>query len=447
MSEQPPVHPRPGPTPPEGLDDPILTSLPELYPSELIESIASDVDLQQRRRKLHPVLLAWHLVLAFASESHHLLAAVRKGYAAEPEVSDGLAHSSFYAWFKRPLVEFMRRLAQHGLQALAANSQRRLAPQLSAAFEDVLMIDSTTIALNPALRKRWPSTHPDRAACKVHMQYSLLTGGPSEVSLHPARAHDSSLLKTGGWVRGRLLLFDLGYFSYARFASIVNHGGAFVCRLKDGIDPLITAVNIAHRGRSMPLVGERLRSIEGRLKRRLVDLTVEVQRRKRTYGGSRSMGPLRIRCVGVLDARTKAYHWYLTSVDHEVLSAEAISDVYAVRWGIETAFRELKTDHQVRSLQTTNSDIVETVLWAAVASMVATRWTMIAARRELGDRARVVSARRWGKRMRENASTMLDRLLRLLGFEGGTEEIWRFELEVLGANRESSDLMEDKWLA
>lgn len=34
------------------------------------------------------------------------------------------------------------------------------------------------------------------------------------------RTHESSQLRTGSWLRGRLLLFDLSFYSFRRFALI-----------------------------------------------------------------------------------------------------------------------------------------------------------------------------------------------------------------------------------
>ena len=58
--------------------------------------------------------------------------------------------------------------------------------------------------------------------------------------LTPARADDRSpWQRLGPWVRGKLLLMDLGYFAYELFARIADNGGFFLSRLKGNANPLI----------------------------------------------------------------------------------------------------------------------------------------------------------------------------------------------------------------
>jgi hypothetical protein len=53
------------------------------------------------------------------------------------------------------------------------------------------------------------------------------------------RTHESTLFKTGSWLRGRLFLFDLGFSKYRRFALIDENDGFFVSSLKRSANPLI----------------------------------------------------------------------------------------------------------------------------------------------------------------------------------------------------------------
>jgi len=60
-----------------------------------------------------------------------------------------------------------------------------------------------------------------------------------QFQLTDERSHESSQLRTGTWLRGRLLLFDLGFYSFRRFALIGEDEGFFVTRLKSNANPLI----------------------------------------------------------------------------------------------------------------------------------------------------------------------------------------------------------------
>ncbi len=56
-----------------------------------------------------------------------------------------------------------------------------------------------------------------------------------------------------------------------------HNGGYFLTRLKGNADPTIVGVNRIHRGRAIPLVGERLRDVVPRMQRQVLDVEVEVR--------------------------------------------------------------------------------------------------------------------------------------------------------------------------
>jgi len=55
-----------------------------------------------------------------------------------------------------------------------------------------------------------------------------------QIQLTSERRRESKVSKIGPWVKGRLLLFDLGYFSYALMDRIHQGDGFFISRLKEG---------------------------------------------------------------------------------------------------------------------------------------------------------------------------------------------------------------------
>lgn len=55
------------------------------------------------------------------------------------------------------------------------------------------------------------------------------------------KAHDSTAVNAGPWLKGRLALLDPAYFKYRRFALIDENGGYFVSLRKDCANPVITA--------------------------------------------------------------------------------------------------------------------------------------------------------------------------------------------------------------
>jgi len=91
--------------------------------------------------------------------------------------------------------------------------------------------------------------------------------GATRVKLTGERVKDHKAFTIGPWVRGRLLLFDLGYFRYQMFDCIDRNGGRFVSRLPLSANPRIVAVHRQHRGRAIALEGCKLDEVADRLKR------------------------------------------------------------------------------------------------------------------------------------------------------------------------------------
>ena len=61
----------------------------------------------------------------------------------------------------------------------------------------------------------------------MHTVLNVRGLGPQRVKITSERVHDGPVLRAGQWVKGRLLLFDLGYFRYALFAAITGTAAFF----------------------------------------------------------------------------------------------------------------------------------------------------------------------------------------------------------------------------
>jgi putative transposase len=71
----------------------------------------------------------------------------------------------------------------------------------------------------------------------------------AQFNLTDERTHESSQFPVWNWLRGRLFLFDLGFYSYRRFALIDENNGYFVSRLKKNANPRIVDERRKWRGR------------------------------------------------------------------------------------------------------------------------------------------------------------------------------------------------------
>lgn len=364
----------------------IRRTLGRLIPKKRLRQLARTSKAVQRNRKIGIVPFVWTLVLGFATGNSRTLASLRRAF--EKATGTTVVPSAFYDRFNAGLVRMLRVVLADLIDRVASR-RRALAGNL-AKFKDVLIADSTVIRLHDLLAKAFPAcrTNHTQAALKAHVILSVTGAGPQSVKVTSERVHDGPVLRAGAWVRDRLLVFDLGYYRFQLFNCITRQGGYFLTRLKDRANPLITAVHRTWRGRSVPLEGERLQTVLGRLQRQALDVEVELTFRRRTYRGKQSTARMRVRLVGVRNEEFGDYHLYVTNLPPDNLTPEDIASTYAARWLIELAFRELKSQYRIEQMPSSKRHIVEALLLAAFIAFMISRTLLEQTRKGLPEQAR-----------------------------------------------------------
>lgn len=387
----------------------IRQELTSLIPTRQLNRLARLSGLVRRRRKIDPMELFWTVVLGFGAGREKSLAGMRRAY--QKSTGATLVPSAFYDRFTKSLAVFFRLVVEELLERLQETEAKF--GGLLQSFRDVVVTDSTVVKLHDLLERRFPAcrTNHTKAAAKLHVVMSVKGQGPRSVKLTSGRQHDGPVFRVGRWVRDRLLMFDLGYFRYQLFDCIDRNGGYFISRLKENANPEITATLRQWRGRSVLLVGERLRDVIERLRREVLDVEVEVAFRRRVYAGSRSGARRFLRLVGVKNEDTGRYHLYATNIPPERLSAEQVARIYAGRWQIELLFKEMKSHYRLEDLPSRKLHIVEALLYATLVTLVVSRRLLRAVRQALRGRPHAVPEGRWAAIFAAVSSTLLDLLL------------------------------------
>ena len=363
---------------------PLRTALSRLFPAAQLRRFAQETGTVRRRRRVDPVKLFWVVVLGVGG-GERSFAELRRSY--EKVTGAKISASSFYNRFTPAFTQFLRALLNEGLKKL--NHCAEGASAVLGEIQEILCVDSTIVRLHDALASHWPAcrTNHTLAAVKLHTVLNVRGRGAQRVKITSERVHDGPVLRAGQWVKGRLLLFDLGYFRYSLFAAITRHGGFFLTRLKDNTNPTLVRLHRRHRGRAVAVEGLGLLQIRSRLRRAVLDAEAEICFQKQRYAGRRSKGTLRVRIVGLWDESHSMYHWYITNLPVEI-EAEEIGKLYSVRWTIELLFRELKSCYKLESIPSRKSHVVEAFLYASLLTLLASRALLLAVRRwgTLGER-------------------------------------------------------------
>lgn len=380
-----------------------------MFPAALLQRLAVETGAVRRRRVVDPVKLFWVVVLTLSSGRSRSFADLRRSYQRVTGVR--LSASSFYNRFTPAFTRFLHEVLTVGLEKL--NRCAEGSAKILGEIREILCVDSTVVRLHDALAACWTAcrTNHTLAAVKLHTVLNVRGAGPQRVKLTSERVHDGPALRAGRWVKGRLLLFDLGYFRYSLFAAIHKQGGFFLTRLKENANPRLQRLHRQHRGRAMPVEGLKLREIRSRLRRAVLDAEAEISFQRRRYASKRRTALLRVRIVGLWDEVRGVHHWYITDLPPDRIKAEQIGKLYAARWTIELLFRELKSSCQLESIPSCKSHVVEACIYASFLTLLASRSLLLAIRRwgDLGDRRTPVE--RWARLFVSAAPELLALLL------------------------------------
>lgn len=397
-------------------NDPVVDHMNRLFPPEYLMETAKETGMVKRIRKINPITLFWVLVLGFGVHLERTLAGLKRRY--EKEAAEELSSSSWYDKFTPQLREFLHRCVLHGIEVQAQQPGRILKEKLHG-FKDLLIQDSSIIRLNDTLAKVWPATRSRTVAAgvKISLVVSSIVDGIHSVHLVPENTSEVKTLRIGPWVRDRILLIDQGFFKFGAFDKIQRYHGYFVSRLKKGVNPLIVGVNCKWRGRSVPVVGERLNDVLPRLKRQVIDVTVEVEFKRRTYQGKRSSVKRRFRLVGVYNEEEKKYHLYITNIGKDRLDAKDIALLYRARWEIELIFKELKSRYCIDLIPSVKPAIVEAFIWIGILTLICSRRIFLLVRAVNPNKAKRFTHLRWAKVFAENAPDLMRAVIRSNGLE------------------------------
>lgn len=338
---------------------------------EWIHARARELGVMERLRKIDPAAMVWTLSLGFREGVRRTFVSLRRRYMGEARVT--VASSSWRERFTPEFARLMRECVREALRRQERSSGSAL-PLAFSEFEEVLALDATVLRLDSELSKRYPATRTNHteAAAKLHAVINVHDFRLEEVKIcEEARSDQQSYKRISDWVRGKLLLLDLGYYDFSLFRRISAHDGHFLSRLKVNANPLIVEEHDTGPGRRRELKGMKLQDALDGLQRKVVEVTARFQMRKRSYNGKRSTTHCDWRVVAVRNDEEDRYHLYVTNVTRDELDASEVAEMYRLRWQVELFFKMLKSHGRIHHLNTTNQAAVQALIWAGVLAAIA----------------------------------------------------------------------------
>ena len=212
-----------------------MRRLTTLFPSEFLEEHTEELGVVERDRKLQIPAFVWAFVFGFAAGESRILAGFRRCYnsTADETTSPG----GFYQRLTPTLAEYLRDLVETMLDEVAVPNAVDVDID---RFRDVMIADGTVLRLHEFLSDQFEARHEEQAGAKLHLLHNATEQTIERIDTADEKTHDNTLFKTGPWLENRLMLFDLAYFKYRRFALIDENDGYLLSRLKQNANPVIT---------------------------------------------------------------------------------------------------------------------------------------------------------------------------------------------------------------
>jgi DDE family transposase len=380
--------------------EPVLTEAPPKVQLDqaLLGQLISTAQLQQlagqsgaadqRRRKLPVEVFFWLTVLACGPGGAATLQAVSTYLSAAswvaglngphiPVSKEALSENfrerpwTFFA----AVLQYLLTAYHHLWQQLADRPNLQVIDHLR-----VMLVDTTSMKVALKLFSVFPARATGKrakwAGVKVHVGLRLFRSVPD---VQVVSAEKQNELKNLPFLRpvgeAVVYIFDLGYWAYHLFDTIVERGQHFLCRWRQDCNPPILAV---YQG-DPAWVGQRLKAIT--LSGSVVDLVVRLRGNHPTHPQMHHD----VRLVGVWIEPKQAWHLYVTSLrDRTAYSVALLVDLYRLRWQIEIFFRNLKCVLRIAHFLSVTENGIRIQIYAALIHYVLTHLLILKAMQVTG---------------------------------------------------------------
>ena len=226
-------------------------------------------------------------------------------------------------------------------EALFALMYRRcqpLAPKHKFRFKNKLFsLDATVVSLCLSLFP-WARFRRTKGGIKLHTLLDHDGYLPAFVAISPAREHEVHRARTLRLPKGSIIVEDMGYTDYDRYAQLTAQKIFFVTRQK-------------RNARCEVLERRKVNKKQGLLS----DQTIRLQAQE---------CPIPLRRIAYRDAASGRRYVFLTN--HFQLAAKTIADIYKERWQIEIFFRFIKQNLKIKAFIGNSENAVMSQIYAAL---------------------------------------------------------------------------------
>src|SRR5215831_4286492 len=338
-----------------------------VFAEPLLNACGTEVKFCRRQRIITPFRLGLALTATCASQPVETLADFHRGFNALWGTT--ITYKAFYNQVaKSRFADFARTMTSRLIGDMTLKVLGFAKGRAFAEFRHIVIQDGSSFAIHDGLREVFPGRFRvvKPAAVELHTTMDLLCDAPTTVVLTPDTTNEQTFLPEPASLRGSLLLADRGYLDLHYMRRVQDEGGFFLIRAKAGMNPQVVEAFREDGKRVRSLRNKPLQTIHAKLpKRQRVELRLRWQ-----MDGQ----PLCLRLIISWNRRTKSFCYLLTNLAPQRYPLDTICRAYKWRWQVELLFKEWKSYANLHAFDTTNSTLVEGLIWAAIAAAALKRF-------------------------------------------------------------------------
>lgn len=338
----------------------------------------------QRQRLITPFRFVLSVVASMATKQVYSIADLHRDFNAlwDMEVS----YKAFYKQLAKATGTDLLRTSLGDLMGKLTLKVLGFQPgEAFSEFTRIIIQDGSSFAVHDALGHVFPGrfTTVKPAAVELHCTLEVLRDAPLTVVLSPDTDAEHAYLPEPASLSGALFLADRGYLDLSYLREVDRHGGSFIVRAKEGLNPRVIDA-FREDGKRMKACQDRdLQAIITQLpKKQRVELDVE---------WLLDHQPLRLRLIVSWNKAKKCFVYLLTNLPKSRYNIEKICLGYKIRWQVELLFKEWKSHANLHAFDTENEYITESLIWASLTAATLKRFLAHAAEHLL---AVVISTRK-----------------------------------------------------
>lgn len=345
----------------------ILERMKKVFSESRLNELGRASGHLERKREVTPWRLCLALVSGLSSNRVKSIADVQRwfNHLFDTTVNYKPFHNQLR---KNGFARLLRHLTAIMMTELTLEVLRAKKGGLLKEFDDIVIQDGSSFALNDSLQKIFPGRFStiSPAAVELHSSLSLLTGSPISLTLTPDTSSERAELPRPEQLSNKLLLADRGYFNVDYLHQLVGSGASFVVRANSNINPVIKELRRVDTNSPIKHArGKHLKDIS-LLKRTPLNALVVWK----TPDGEQ----FECRLVIAWNPARKHYFYLVTNLDSARYGAKDIFTAYSLRWQVEIYFKECKSYANLHAFDTSIPEIAEGFIWASLCSALFNRF-------------------------------------------------------------------------